>query len=104
MPTKRELAPSQTEGDDPVRSQGRAWHCEQVGHRHAKTIEDGPRRRRDVLHQRGGVGRTQDPDEGPVQVAPVGAVWSRDRDRRRFDAITVSDPFEDRYATGFPRR
>lgn len=31
-------------------------------------------------------------------------IWSRDRDLRRFDAITVSDPFADRYATGFPRR
>ena len=31
-------------------------------------------------------------------------IWSRDRDLRRFDAITVSDPFDDRYATGFPRR
>ncbi len=31
-------------------------------------------------------------------------IWSRDRDLRRFDAITVGDPFEDRYAAGFPRR
>ena len=31
-------------------------------------------------------------------------IWSRDRDLRRFDAITVSDPLDDRYATGFPRR
>ena len=31
-------------------------------------------------------------------------IWSRDRDLRRFDAVTVSDPFDDRYATGFPRR
>ena len=31
-------------------------------------------------------------------------IWSRDRDLRRFDAITVSDPFDDRYAAGFPRR
>jgi hypothetical protein len=34
----------------------------------------------------------------------VNHIWSRDRDLRRFDAITVSDPFEDRYATSFPRR
>lgn len=31
-------------------------------------------------------------------------IWSRDRDLRRFDAITVTDPFDDRYANGFPRR
>jgi len=31
-------------------------------------------------------------------------IWSRDRDLRRFDAISVSDPFEDRYADQFPRR
>lgn len=31
-------------------------------------------------------------------------IWSRDRDLRRFDAITVTDPFDDRYAKGFPRR
>lgn len=31
-------------------------------------------------------------------------IWSRDRDLRRFDAITVTDPFADRDAKGFPRR
>lgn len=31
-------------------------------------------------------------------------IWSRDRDLRRFDAITITDPFDDRYANGFPRR
>ena len=31
-------------------------------------------------------------------------IWSRDRDLRRFDAVTVSDPFDHRYATGFPTR
>jgi len=34
----------------------------------------------------------------------VNHIWSRDRDLRRFDAITVSDPFDDRYESGFPRR
>ena len=34
----------------------------------------------------------------------VNHIWSRDRDLRRFDAITVTDPFDDRYANGFPRR
>ena len=34
----------------------------------------------------------------------VNHIWSRDRDLRRFDVITVTDPFDDRYATGFPRR
>ncbi|HEX4867132.1 MAG TPA: TA system VapC family ribonuclease toxin [Acidimicrobiales bacterium] len=31
-------------------------------------------------------------------------IWSRDRDLRRFDGISVSDPFDDRYAEQFPRR
>ena len=31
-------------------------------------------------------------------------IWSRDRDLRRFDAISVSDPFDDRYTEAFPRR
>lgn len=31
-------------------------------------------------------------------------IWSRDRDLRRFDAVAVSDPFDDRFAAGFPRR
>jgi hypothetical protein len=31
-------------------------------------------------------------------------IWSRDRDLRRFDAITVTDPFDDRYVKGFPSR
>jgi len=31
-------------------------------------------------------------------------IWSRDRDLRRFDAITVTDPFDDRFAGGFPHR
>ena len=31
-------------------------------------------------------------------------IWSRDRDLRRFDAVTVTDPFDERYATRFPRR
>ncbi len=31
-------------------------------------------------------------------------IWSCDRDLRRFGAITVTDPFDDRYANGFPRR
>jgi toxin-antitoxin system PIN domain toxin len=30
-------------------------------------------------------------------------IWSRDRDLRRFDAITVTDPFDDRYEDGFRR-
>lgn len=34
----------------------------------------------------------------------VNHIWSRDRDLRRFDAITVTDPFDDRYANGLPRR
>ena len=39
-----------------------------------------------------------------MRVHGVNHIWSRDRDLRRFDAITVTDPFDDRYATGFPRR
>ncbi|MET0902426.1 MAG: TA system VapC family ribonuclease toxin [Acidimicrobiales bacterium] len=31
-------------------------------------------------------------------------IWSRDRDLRRFDAITVTDPFDDRSKGGVPRR
>ncbi len=31
-------------------------------------------------------------------------IWSRDRDLRRFGAIAVTDPFDDRYANGFPHR
>jgi len=34
----------------------------------------------------------------------VNHIWSRDRDLRRFDVVTVTDPFEDRYSSGFPRR
>ena len=30
-------------------------------------------------------------------------IWSRDRDLHRFDAITVTNPFDDRYADGFRR-
>jgi toxin-antitoxin system PIN domain toxin len=28
-------------------------------------------------------------------------IWSRDRDFRRYDRITVRDPFDDRYSSGF---
>lgn len=31
----------------------------------------------------------------------VSRIWSRDRDLRKFDGITVSDPFTDRYRGGF---
>lgn len=31
----------------------------------------------------------------------VATIWSRDRDLRRFDGITVKDPFDERYASGF---
>ena len=31
----------------------------------------------------------------------VTTIWTQDRDFRRFDGITVKDPFADRYATGF---
>jgi toxin-antitoxin system PIN domain toxin len=31
----------------------------------------------------------------------VTTIWSRDRDLRKFDGITVRDPFGDRYARGF---
>jgi len=31
----------------------------------------------------------------------VSSIWSRDRDLRKFDGITVRDPFADRYARGF---
>ena len=34
----------------------------------------------------------------------VNRIWSRDRDLRRFDAISVTDPFDDRFADHFPRR
>jgi hypothetical protein len=34
----------------------------------------------------------------------VNHIWSRDRDLRRFDAISVTDPFDDRFADHFPRR
>lgn len=33
----------------------------------------------------------------------VSRIWSRDRDLRKFDGITVSDPFSDRYRGGFAR-
>jgi toxin-antitoxin system PIN domain toxin len=31
----------------------------------------------------------------------VSNIWSRDRDLRKFDGITVRDPFSDRFRTGF---
>lgn len=31
----------------------------------------------------------------------VSRIWTRDRDLRKFDGITVSDPFSDRYRAGF---
>lgn len=31
----------------------------------------------------------------------VSTIWSNDRDLRKFGGITVKDPFDDRYATGF---
>lgn len=31
----------------------------------------------------------------------VASIWSNDRDFRKFDGITVRDPFADRYANGF---
>lgn len=34
----------------------------------------------------------------------VSRIWSRDRDLRRFDGITVADPFAKRYASGFDGR
>lgn len=33
----------------------------------------------------------------------ISTIWSRDRDFRLFDGITVKDPFHDRYADGFDR-
>lgn len=34
----------------------------------------------------------------------VSRMWSRDRDLRKFDGVTVADPFGDRYQTGFGGR
>jgi hypothetical protein len=31
----------------------------------------------------------------------VSQIWTRDRDFRKFDGITLKDPFDDRYASGF---
>lgn len=31
----------------------------------------------------------------------VSTIWTRDRDFRKFAAITVKDPFHDKYSTGF---
>ena len=31
----------------------------------------------------------------------ISAIWSRDRDFRKFTGITVRDPFDDRFADGF---
>lgn len=31
----------------------------------------------------------------------VATIWSRDRDFRKFDGITVKDPYDQRYAAGF---
>jgi uncharacterized protein len=31
----------------------------------------------------------------------VPTIWSRDRDLRKFDGITVKDPYDERYAAGF---
>ncbi|MCW3042893.1 MAG: putative conserved rane protein [Actinobacteria bacterium] len=31
----------------------------------------------------------------------VGTIWSRDRDFRKFDGVTVLDPFDDRFSAGF---
>lgn len=33
----------------------------------------------------------------------VSRIWSRDRDLRKFDGITVSDPFDAKYRDGFGR-
>jgi uncharacterized protein len=32
----------------------------------------------------------------------VSTIWSHDRDFRKFTGITPKDPFDDRYASGFP--
>jgi uncharacterized protein len=34
----------------------------------------------------------------------VSTMWSRDRDLRKFDGITVRDPFSDRFRDGFGSR
>jgi len=34
----------------------------------------------------------------------VTTIWSRDRDLRKFDGISVVDPFDDRCRDGFARR
>ena len=31
----------------------------------------------------------------------ISTIWSNDRDLRKFSGITVKDPFDDRYSTGF---
>ncbi len=36
-----------------------------------------------------------------MQQHGVSRIWSRDRDLRKFDGITVTDPFSDRYRDGF---
>ena len=36
-----------------------------------------------------------------MQQHGISTIWSRDRDLRKFDGITVKDPFADRYDAGF---
>ncbi len=36
-----------------------------------------------------------------MQEHGVRAIWSRDRDFRKFDGVTVLDPFDDRFSVGF---